>query len=151
MRYARFCWLLLPVLFLVNPHARAEPAADPIGYVMTVKGEASVQIDGKTIAAVVGTPVYLNASLSTGAAGSMGITFKDNTIMSFGPNTQMTMDEYLFAPAEGHLKLSARLTHGTLNYISGVIAKLKPEAVAVKTPTGTIGVRGTHFVVKVDG
>ena len=35
-------------------------------------------------------------------------------------------------------------------YRSGVIAKLRPDAVALKTPTGTIGVRGTHFVVKVE-
>ena len=37
-----------------------------------------------------------------------------------------------------------------MNYVSGVIAKLQPDAVSVKTPTGTIGVRGTQFVVKVD-
>ena len=32
----------------------------------------------------------------------------------------------------------------------GVIAKLKPDAVSVDTPSGTIGIRGTQFVVKVD-
>ena len=31
----------------------------------------------------------------------MGVTFKDNTLMSFGPDTEMTVDEYLYAPAEG--------------------------------------------------
>ena len=51
---------------------------------------------------------------------------------------------------KGELKLSTQLTRGTLNYISGVIAKLKPTAVTVKTPTGIIGVRGTQFVAKVE-
>jgi hypothetical protein len=37
-----------------------------------------------------------------------------------------------------------------LHYISGVIAKLKPEAVTVKTPSAIIGVRGTHFLVKAE-
>jgi len=32
-----------------------------------------------------------------------------------------------------------------------VIAKLKPEAVSVKTPAGIIGVRGTRFLAKVEG
>jgi hypothetical protein len=80
----------------------------------------------------------------------MGVTFKDNTVMSFGPGTEITVDEYLYSPSRDDLKLSARIARGTLEYISGVIAKLKPEAVAIKTPTGTIGVRGTHFLVKVD-
>jgi hypothetical protein len=62
----------------------------------------------------------------------------------------MVVEEYLFAPSQGKLKLGSKLTKGTLNYISGSIAKLKPDAVSVGTPTGTIGVRGTHFVLKVD-
>ena len=33
---------------------------------------------------------------------------------------------------------------------AGVIAKLQPEAVQVTTPTGTIGVRGTQFLLKVE-
>ncbi len=101
---------------------------------------------------VVGTVknVAGEAWVSTTKNGSMGVTFRDNTLMSFGPDTEMTVDEYLFAPNEGKLKLGARLDRGSLNYVSGVIAKLKPDAVNVKTPTGTIGVRGTQFLVKVD-
>ena len=69
--------------------------------------------------------------------------------MSFGPNTQLTVDEYLYEPGKGELKLSARMGKGTLNYVSGVIAKLQPDAVTVKTPNGMIGVRGTQFLLKV--
>ena len=129
--------------------AHAAPDGKPIGYVMTVKGESFIKVGDKEIPAAVGTPVVVGSALSTGPNSSLGVTFKDNTIMSFGPNTELTVDEYLFEPAAGELKLSARLEKGTLNFISGVIAKLKPEAVALQTPTGTIGVRGTHFMVKV--
>ena len=70
--------------------------------------------------------------------------------MSFGPDTELTVDEYLYAPAQGQLQLTTKLARGSLNYVSGVIAKLKPEAVQVKTPTGIIGVRGTQFVARVE-
>ena len=70
--------------------------------------------------------------------------------MAFGPDTELMVDEYLYAPAQGQLKLGTRLTKGSLNYVSGVIAKLKPDAVTVKTPTGIIGVRGTQFVARVE-
>lgn len=125
----------------------AEP---PIGYVKTVKGQAFVASSSQRQAAVVGAPVFQGNRLITGPQGSLGVTFKDDTVMSFGPDTELVVDEYLYAPREGKLKLGTRLSKGTLNYVSGAIAKLKPEAVSVTTPTGTIGVRGTHFVVKVD-
>jgi len=78
------------------------------------------------------------------------VTFKDDTVMSFGADTELTVDEYLYAPGQGRLKLGSSLAKGSMNYVSGAIAKLQPDAVSVKTPTGTIGVRGTQFVVKVD-
>ena len=122
----------------------------PIGYVKNVTGEASVTTANNTRKAEVGTPIHQGSVLRTGAHGSMGVTFKDETLMSFGPDTELTVDEYLYAPAQGKLKLGSSLLKGTLNYVSGVIAKLRPEAVTVDTPTGTIGVRGTQFVAKIE-
>jgi hypothetical protein len=142
--------LLALALACVVGTAGAEEAG-PIGYVMKVSGDASVSREGKSVTAVVGTPVPVGATLRTGTSGAMGVTLKDNTVMSFGPNSELVVDEYLFAPSSNELKLTARITRGTMNFISGVIAKLKPEAVQVQTPTGTIGVRGTHFLVRVDG
>jgi len=122
----------------------------PIGYVKNVTGDASVSTAGKTVKAETGTPVLLGSVLRTGKNGSMGVTFKDETVMSFGPDTKLSVDEYLYAPAQDKLKLGSRLSKGSLNYVSGVIAKLKPDAVSVDTPSGTIGIRGTQFVVKVE-
>lgn len=128
----------------------ASAQSEVVGTVKNVAGEAWVSTSGQRVKAQVGTTVQLGSQLKTSKNGSMGVTFRDNTLMSFGPDTEMTVDEYLFAPNEGKLKLGARLDRGSLNYVSGVIAKLKPDAVNVKTPTGTIGVRGTQFLVKVD-
>ena len=128
--------------------SRAEEA--PIGYVKTVSGVASVTTGGNRRMAEVGTPVHPGSVLRTGANGSLGVTFKDETLMSFGPDTELAVDEYLYAPAQGKLRLASRLMRGTLNYVSGVIAKLRPDAVSVDTPSGTIGVRGTQFVAKIE-
>ncbi len=128
--------------------AQTSPAA--VGYVKTVTGEAWVTTAGQPVRAEPGTAVLMGSQLKTQAQASLGITFKDNTVMSFGPDTVATVDEYIYAPAQGQLQLGASLLKGTLNYVSGVIAKLKPEAVQVKTPSGIIGVRGTQFVAKVE-
>jgi hypothetical protein len=137
-------------------HAQTATADDVIGYVKTAVPDAQIAVaaSGTTpatlVKAVPGTPVRRGNSLRTGAAGSMGVTFKDNTIISIGPDTEVSVDDYLYEPSKGDLKLGASIGKGTLQYVSGVIAKLKPEAVAIRTPTGTIGVRGTKFVVKVE-
>ena len=114
----------------------------PIGYVKNITGEATVTTSGDIIRAKVGTPIYQSSVLNTHAQSSMGITLKDATVISLGPKTEFAIDEYAYVPAKNKLKLSSRITKGSLNYVSGVIAKLKPEAVKVKTPTGMIGVRG---------
>jgi hypothetical protein len=123
----------------------------PIGYVKNVSGEVQVITAGESVRATVGSPVAVGSTLKTAANASVGLGLRDNTLLSLGPNTEFTLREYAFEPGEGKLSLVARLTRGTLDYVSGVIAKLRPEAVSVETPTGTLGVRGTHFAVKVEG
>jgi hypothetical protein len=122
----------------------------PIGYVKTAVGEAYVISGSSKVKAQPGSPIFEGSQLKTGPKSSLGVTFKDETVMSFGPDTELTVDEYLYAPSQGKLKLGSKLAKGSMNYVSGVIAKLQPDAVSVTTPTGTIGVRGTQFVVKVE-
>ena len=124
--------------------------SDVIGRVRTVQGPAFVVTAGDAVAAEVGTAVRQGSRLKTGANASLGVTFKDNTMMSFGPDTELVVDEYLYSPAEGQLSFGSQLLRGTLNYVSGVIAKLRPGGVTIKTPSGTIGVRGTQLLAKVN-
>lgn len=143
-RYAAWAAALL----LASSAALADDAI--IGYVKTTQGNASIVAAGQSTRAEPGTPVKTSHVLRTGAQSSMGVTLTDNTLLSIGPDTELVIDEYLYDPAKDDLKIAASLIRGSLNYVSGVIAKLKPTAVSVRTPTGNIGVRGTHFVAKVN-
>jgi hypothetical protein len=135
-------------LGLTAPAVRAQE--NVIGYIKTVVPDASILVGGRTIKAIPGMPIQTGYVLKTGPQGSMGVTFRDNTMMSFGPSTELVVDEYLYAPGKGDLKLGATMARGTVQYISGVIAKLKPDAVMLKTPSGIIGVRGTRYVAMVE-
>jgi hypothetical protein len=138
---------LVILMFLAGSPAWAQ---DTIGFVKTVSGNAEVIDSGKPINAQVGTPVKTGNTLKTGPGGTLGVTFKDNTVMSFGPDTELTVDEYLYAPETDNLKFGTSIAKGSLQVVSGTIAKLKPKSVTMKTPTGTIGIRGTHYLVKVE-
>lgn len=125
-------------------------ADEPAGSVKSLIGEASITTKGNRVAAKIGSPLFAGSQLKTQAASTLGIVFKDNTVMSFGPNTELVVDEYLFNPSQGKLKLGTKLVRGSMNYLSGSIAKLNPEGVTVNTPAGSIGVRGTQFVVVIE-
>jgi len=122
----------------------------PIGHVKNVSGDAFVTTGGKKTQAAIGSPIHQGSLLETGKKSSMGVIFKDETVMSFGADTVFTVDEYAYAPAEKKFKFGSKLAKGSLNYVSGAIEKLKPDAVTVGTPTGVIGVRGTQFLLKVE-
>lgn len=126
-------------------------AAEPIGYVKTASGEATVTTAAGAASRVQpGTALQVGDVLKTGAGANVGVTLKDNTMMSFGPSTTFAFEEYLFAPARGELKLGGRIGSGSMHYVSGVIAKLKPDAVTLRTPTGMIGIRGTTLAIRVE-
>jgi hypothetical protein len=145
------CRALLPALLLSVCAFRSWGAdSDPVGYVKIAHGKAYVSTRQIAVDARPGTPLYQGSTLKTASDGSLGVTLKDNTVMSLGPDTEVSIDDYLYKPAQDRLKLVARIAKGTLHYLSGVIAKLKPEAVSINTPTGVIGVRGTRFAVKVE-
>ena len=134
-------------LLLSNPLSADEAV---IGYIKTITDQTMIVEAGSPVKASLGSPVHVGNVIKTDENGSAGLTLKDNTVLSIGPNTEIKIEDYQFQPQQDKLQLIASLLKGTLHYISGVIAKLKPEAVTVKTPTGVIAVRGTRFLVKVE-
>lgn len=132
----------------------AVPAAagdEVIGSVKTVRGAATVVRAGATMPATPGLKLFAGDVLETGADGALGLVLRDDSLMSLGPSSRASVEKFLFAPAEGKLGLTTRVVRGTLTYLSGIIGRLAPEATTFVTPVFTIGVRGTHFAVRVEG
>lgn len=142
--------LSLMTVFILWP-SLAQATELSLGSIKTVKGTAVIVRQNQTLQAKAGEKIFKNDSLKTGSDGAMGMVFKDDSLLSLGPDTAVTINEFLFSPAEGKLSLVARLFKGTVAYLSGIIAKLSPESVRFETPIGNVGIRGTKFVIKVDG
>ena len=129
--------------------APADAQDATIGHVKSVKGEARATRGDGDLALAVGDPVYREDVLETGNGSALGVIFLDNTILSLGPRTTVTLRDYAFEPATEKISFLARITRGTLLYVSGVIAKLSPTAVSIETPVATVAVRGTRFLAQV--
>ncbi len=122
----------------------------PVGSINRLKGTASIIRKNQVIPAQIGEKVYMMDSLKTGPDGSLGMVFKDDTLLSIGPQSEIIISEFIFSPAEGKLSIVTRLLKGTAAYLTGIIAKLSPESVRFETPVANIGIRGTRFAVKIE-
>ena len=125
-------------------------ASHAVGTVQKMGGTASIIRDGQTIPASISQEIFENDTLKTGRDGSMGVVFSDDTLLSLGPESVLVVDQYVFAPRQGKFSIVLRMLRGTAAYLSGLISKLSPESAHFETPSASIGIRGTHFVVKVE-
>ena len=123
--------------------------ADDVGQVKVTKGVVHVEREGARIPAVVGMPVRQADKLVTGADGTVGVTFADNSLLSVGPNSTLAVDKFSFNPSTHEGQFDASLQRGTLAVVSGKMVKQSPDAMRIRTPASILGVRGTEFVVKV--
>jgi hypothetical protein len=124
-------------------------AAD-VGSIKVAKGAVTVERDGKRQDAAVGMAIRPTDKILTGADGSVGITFLDNSLLSAGPNSVLAIDKYQFDSTTYAGEFDASLKSGTLAVVSGKMARQNPESMRVHTPAAIMGVRGTEFLVKVD-
>jgi hypothetical protein len=141
-------FLALLCVFLAMPRAYAGDGE--AGRVKVSKGEVFIERAGKRIPAPVGAAVQASDTVLTGADGSVGITFHDNSLLSAGPNSELVIDKFVFDSTTHKGEFDTSLKKGTLAVVSGKIVKQSPEAMRVRTPAAIMGVRGTEFVVKVD-
>ena len=77
------------ILFTITGLLAALPAwaAELAGTVKISKGEVTVERDNRQMAAPVGTRIFSSDRVMTGADSSVGITLRDNTLLSAGPHS----------------------------------------------------------------
>ena len=116
-------------------------AASAVGKVTQVQNQA--QVGGRT--AAVGTPVYMNDQLRTGANARLKITFSDGSDLTLGENARVVIDQFVYNPnkSKGAVVLSA--AQGAVRFAGGKIENMQEKKVLVNTPSAALAVRGTHF------
>lgn len=122
-------------------------AAADIGQIKVSKGQVTVERAGQELPGQVGLRLEAMDTVRTGADGSVGITMRDNSLLSAGPNSIVALERFDFDSTTHQGRFDTRLDKGTLAVRSGRIAKQSPQAMTVRTPTAQLGVRGTDFVV----
>ena len=112
---ARFALLAAASCLLLSGNASA---LDEAGTIKTLKGTASIEREGKKLAAEPGGKVMVNDRILTAADSTIGITLRDNTLLSAGANSTLVVNRFAFNSTTHAGAVDATLKRGTLAVVS---------------------------------
>jgi trimeric autotransporter adhesin len=113
----------------------------PIGTVAAVKPDAFGSAPGapeQTL--VIGAGLVENEKIRTTAEGTANVIFADRSTLTVGKGSEVTLDKFVYDPANGTGGIAIDLTQGALRFVGGKLSK--SGNVEVKTETATMTVRG---------
>jgi hypothetical protein len=142
-------WIGALALVLVASPAFAQQQQSAVGRIKVASGSVFIVRAGAVVPAQAGQAIFEADSLKTGPDGRLGITLKDDTRVSLGPGSEVRVDRFVYAPAEGRMGLVLNVVRGVMAYVSGRIAKLAPDSIRLETPAAVVGVRGTTLALRV--
>jgi hypothetical protein len=128
--------LIPTVAALLALQSTASIAQTRIGTASSVRPDASGSVGG-TLAA--GSGVHANETIKTGSAGQAGLQFNDQSNLSVGPSSEVRLDKFVYDPNKGTGSIAIEATRGAFRFTTG--SQNKGE-VKIKTPYGSLGVRG---------
>jgi len=140
--------LLLTIVFLITSVSFAE--GKYIGNIKKLKGDVTIVRGSETLKAEAGTRLEEGDLIKTGENSGAGIIFKDSTLITVGPGSQLFLNKYVFQPKNSNYEFNVFMKKGSAVYNSGRMGKLSPKSVKFRTPKATVGIRGTKFFIKVD-
>ena len=142
----RLTTLLLLVMIFCGSAALA---ANGVAIVKSVKGDVKVKRDGATTPLKPGSRLQNGDVIITGGAGRVGVIFNDGSVLALKENSFLRIKDFTFKPIEQQFNFDLFLKKGTALFESGKIGKLSPKDFKFEIPKGTIGIRGTKFLVEV--
>jgi len=143
------CFVLVVVSVIAAQHSALAQQPAPAGRIKVAAGSVFIVRQGHAIPAQVGQVVFEADGLRTAADGRIGVTLNDDTRVSLGPSSEVRLDRFLYAPAEGRPGFVLKVVSGVVAYVSGRIAKLSPDSIRLETPSAVVGVRGTRLAISV--
>ena len=137
--------LLVTVLFAVPMTANAEPsAAIGVAASITPSAESGVGTVFQTLAP--GSELHASETVRTGDAGKADLVFVDRTNLTVGPTSEVVLDKFVYDPVGSSGKVVLQTTRGAFRFVTGT---QDHSAYQIKTPYGSLGVRGTAFTCEV--
>ncbi|MES9962239.1 MAG: FecR family protein [Candidatus Sedimenticola sp. 20ELBAFRAG] len=122
-------------------------ANENIGRVLASVGDfQAIQADNSTRQLKRRSPVHEQETLTTGAEAYGQVRFSDGSLLEIKANSRFRIEEYSYDEKKsGGESATFNLIKGAMRTVTGAIGKQNREQYKVKTAIATIGLRGTHW------
>ena len=131
-------------IFIVNSSIASANISEFIGVIGAAIGEIQNQKNEKLVN---GSKIFYGDTITSKQQSNAQILFLDQTVLTLGEDTELTIDEFIYDPASHEGSFVSNVKSGTVKFITGQISKKNPDNLEVKIPSGTLGARGTEFIV----
>jgi hypothetical protein len=129
----------LMVAALIALQSPASNAQEAIGKAVTVRPQAEGNHAGSKRTLSVGADVYSKEMVTTGDRGSADLKFQDDTSLTVGPKSSVRLDQFVYDPNKSSGTVAIQAIRGSFRFVTGSQSK---GSYQIKTPYGTLGVRG---------
>ena len=120
----------------------ASGASERVGVAAAVNQDASRTPPGASARTVIlGDNLIFRERIETRGDGLVQILLVDGSTFTVGANSDLVIDEFVYDPDTGTGRLVASFGKGVARFVGGKLSKTA-GGVTVKTPVGTIGIRG---------
>lgn len=131
-------FILLIILLL------SEITLASIGTISSFKGSVNIERNSQNIRAILSLPIEKNDLITTKENSNVIIQFEDNTIVTVGKNSSLSIEDYLYDTKNpANSKSNLKFLKGTFKSVTGIIGKINPKKFKLQTKTANIGIRGT--------
>tara|TARA_B100000686_G_scaffold249087_1_gene259023 strand:+ start:1121 stop:1699 length:579 start_codon:yes stop_codon:yes gene_type:complete len=139
--FKKFLFLFI---FLISASTANASTSEFIGVIGAAIGNIKNQNNEKLIN---GSKIFYGDTIISEEQSNAQILFLDQSVLTLGENTELTIDEFIYDPSSHEGSFVSNVKSGTVKFITGQISKKNPDNLEVKIPSGTLGARGTEFVV----
>src|SRR5690242_7720937 len=131
MRMPVFAFGALCVALLAQaPGAGAQTAEARIGVAAGVRNQVTATRSAQERPLAVGGSIFQNEIIRTGASSVAQLLFADQTTLSVGPRSEVTLDRFVYNPNQSTGDVAISLGRGALRFITG---SQDPHSYSIRT------------------
>jgi len=148
-RLARRIFLALTGFVLAISGTALPAMADKVGVAAAVNPDAFSSLAGSPKTQLnIGKSIFYNERINTTTSGLVQVLLVDGSTFTVGPGSDLVIDKFVYNPSKGTGEIAASFSKGVMRFVGGKISK-NEDAVAIKTPAGSLSIRGCIVMLEV--
>lgn len=122
-----------------------------VAQIKVARGIVRIERAGQRYPGVVGARLKVDDSLISESNGSAGLLFADNSTLSMGPDTEVSLQRFDYDPTTHMGAFDAYVKRGTVSLQAGNLAQSGPDNLRITTPQSELKGNARQLLINAEG